>query len=372
VWDLDHIAETNDWIVQVPKDHTLVPGYGDLGKTGTVILWQKLDRVVGDVDDDKVRQHFTRRLDDASRHLELVFHRFLVKEPGKPKLRMTLNNRELQPRDPFHSNHPSTTRGPREEIAIGGSRVVLQPFTLPHHSMVSQDDWQRYAGPEGYIKNQGFYVYRERRLIIYGTWFGLARQTDLTKLARVRIDMPNELDSDWKIDVKKASAQPPRQVRERLRRLIDEMGGTSKRAYTARGKRVAADGCLPVWTRSQERDSIRYRVNLEHPAVTDYMDQLSDGRRNALYRLLELVESGLPLDVLLSDLSGQPKLIQVESISDETLKHALVHVVERLTESRLKDEDIERLLKSTEPFCSNWSRTQELLVELRAGGPHYE
>ena len=46
----------------------------------------------------------------------------------------------------------------------------------------------------------------ERRLIIHGTWFGLARQTELTKLARVKIDMPNGLDSAWKIDVKKASA----------------------------------------------------------------------------------------------------------------------------------------------------------------------
>ena len=82
--------------------------------------------------------------------------------------------------------------------------MTFQVVTLPHHRKVSAAEWEKYAGPEGYLKNQGFYLYRNRRLIIHGTWFGLARQTELTKLCRVRIEMPNGLDAAWKIDVKKA------------------------------------------------------------------------------------------------------------------------------------------------------------------------
>ena len=37
------------------------------------------------------------------------------------------------------------------------------------------------------------------------------------KLARVRIDIPNGVDSDWDIDVRKARAHPPYAIRERLR-----------------------------------------------------------------------------------------------------------------------------------------------------------
>ena len=43
-----------------------------------------------------------------------------------------------------------------------------------------------------------------------GGWLGLTRQTELTKLCRIAVDIPNTMDSEWKIDVKKASAQLPR------------------------------------------------------------------------------------------------------------------------------------------------------------------
>ena len=120
-----------------------------------------------------------------------------------------LNERPLEPLDPFHGGHPATIVGPEERILVDGEAVVVRPFTLPHHSKVGPADWERYARAGGYLKNQGFYVYREKRLIIHGTWFGLVRQTELTKLTRVRIDMPNTLDRAWKIDIKKASAQLP-------------------------------------------------------------------------------------------------------------------------------------------------------------------
>ena len=113
---------------------------------------------------------------------------------------MFLNGRELEPFDPFHSSHPATILGPEEVFRLGDQEIRMQPVTLPHHKKVSTQEWERYAGPEGYVRNQGFYVYRGKRLIIHGTWFKLMRQTELTKLARVRIDMPNSMDSDWKID----------------------------------------------------------------------------------------------------------------------------------------------------------------------------
>jgi hypothetical protein len=133
---------------------------------------------------------------------------------------ISLNNLPLQPFDPFHSDHPATIRGPEERIRLAGQEVVIQTFTLPHHKKLRPDEWERYAGTAGYLRNQGFYVYREKRLIIYGTWFGLARQENLTKLTRVRVDMPTGLDAEWKMDVKKATAQPPSQIRERLRHLL--------------------------------------------------------------------------------------------------------------------------------------------------------
>ena len=107
---------------------------------------------------------------------------------------------------------------------------------------------------------------------------------ELTKLARVRIDIPTGLDSEWKIDIKKASAQLPPQVRDRLRRLIETIGATSKRVYTARGRRLVTDNPLPVWQRLQDKNQIRYSINLEHPVIASYCDRLPEDQRRGFLR----------------------------------------------------------------------------------------
>lgn len=230
-WDLDKVAQTNQWLVELLDEPSSVPWIDELGISGTLVVWEKLDRLV-EGEASEARSAFVSRIDDASEHLELVFHRFLAGERGIKKIALELNGRALEPFDPFHSTHPATQAGPVEKIKSGGQEVEVQAFTLPHHKK-DPEGWERFAGKAGYLKNQGFYVYRGKRLIIHGTWFGLARQKELTKLARVRIDMPNGMDAEWKIDVKKASAQPPYHVRERLRRIIETIGATSRRVYTA-------------------------------------------------------------------------------------------------------------------------------------------
>ncbi len=193
IWDLDHVAAKDDWLVQIPADPSAIPWADQLATTGTLVVWEALDRIVDHQAPDGGAAQFVGRMSEASRHLELVFHRFLTGEPGLKKVAMYLNNRPLEGLDPFHSRHPATVIGPVETIKVGKSTVTVQTYTLPHHRKVTPDEWEHYAGREGYLKNQGFYVYREKRLIIYGTWFGLARQAELTKLARVKVDMPNEL-----------------------------------------------------------------------------------------------------------------------------------------------------------------------------------
>ena len=210
-WNLDHIAESGKWQVQVPDDLTSIPWAEHLGSSGTLVVWEELGLRTDNGDSSRNMADFVRQMDEARSHLELVFHRYLSGEPERRSVSIQMNNRSLEPFDPFHSRHPATIAGPEEQIRVADEDVLVQAFTLPHHGKVTPSEWERYGGPEGYLRNQGFYVYRERRLIIHGTWFGLARQTELTKLARVRIDMPNTLDGAWKIDVKKASAQlPPR------------------------------------------------------------------------------------------------------------------------------------------------------------------
>lgn len=365
-WDLDFVSDHDQWIIQIPNSLDSIPWAERLVGNGTLVLWENLDRVVDNGGSDSGFAHFNRRMDDAREHLELVFHRFLAGEGRTQKVSIYLNNRKLEAFDPFNSNHPATVRDPEEVIKIGDCTVKIQAFTLPHHKKAGTSDWEKYAGREGYLKNQGFYVYRQKRLIIFGTWFGLTKQTELTKLARVRIDMPNDLDAQWKIDVKKASAQPPAQVRERLRHIIERIGATSRRVYTSRGKKLITDNRLPVWNRIIDKDRILYRVNKEHPVVNDFLAGLEEDQAKKFTRILELTETALPLDMVFADIGNSPEAVGPEALSEDALADSLHTLVNQLAESEIPMKTIIEMLKSTEPFKSDWERSEKILESFKS------
>lgn len=361
IWDLDFLAEVDDWLVQVPDDLSEIPWLDQMSGSGTLIIWDKLDRLTSKGEAKSHTSDLVRQVDEASDHLELIYHRFLSGDRRAPRVRILLNERPLEPFDPFHSDHLATIKDPEETIKVGGHEVEIQTYTLPHHRKVSQEEWERYAGREGYVKNQGFYVYRENRLIIHGTWFGLARQQELTKLARVRIDLPNELDSQWKIDVKKASAQPPFQVRDRLRRIIETIGATSRRVYTGRGKRLVSDSRLPVWNRVQDKNEISYRINHEHPVLVDFMSRLPDDLRNDFLRVVEISGATLPVDALFADMGGEPQNMATNATSEDALLYATITTYRQLVDDGMPSAEVLAMMEVADPFRSNWSRTLELL-----------
>lgn len=298
-WDLDTVVENADWTLESLPDPSALPFFDRLESDGTVVVWEKLDRLGGTLTDS---------LDRTASHLELVFHRILSTETtGRRPVRISINGRPLEPFDPFHSSHPATQWHSSESFQLAGHRIRIQPFTLPHHQKVTRTEWKKYEGDGGYLKNQGFYIYRERRLIIHGTWFRLAPQAELTKLARIRIDIPNALDSHWKIDIKKGSAQLPPPVRDRLRKIVDQFCRGSKTTFRSRGPRLTDDAPLPVWTRTQNKNRISYSVNPTHPAITQFEDSLPDEQKRPLRLILALLAHSLPLDALHADLNGSPQ-----------------------------------------------------------------
>jgi hypothetical protein len=363
IWDLDFVAEQNEWLLQLPDPSEAQPWCDQLGSQGTLVIWEALDRLAPKGE----RGDLVRALDLAREHLELVFHRYISGERGLVRVRMRLNNRELSAFDPFDQSNTATIVGPTEEFRSGRHIVTIQSFTLPHHKKLAATDWERNAGRAGYLKNQGFYVYRARRLIIHGTWFGLARQTELTKLARVKIDIPTGLDAEWKIDVKKASAQPPFNVRERLRRIIETIGATSKRIYTARGRRLVSDARLPVWNRHQDKNEISYRLNPEHPLISGFVDILSEEQKAAFDRLTVLIEATIPMESLYADMGSEPENVRNVGIPDDTLRRIVDFTAENLINSGTSAEEVRLMMQVTEPFRSHWAATEDILNE-RFGG----
>ena len=361
-WDLDTVAETDRWLVEIPRNEAEVRWSDRLNGDGTLVLWEKLDRLVG----PSGSRDLVRQLDEAAEHLEFVFHRFLS---GRHRVALSMNCRPLKPFDPFHSNHSATQHHQIEEMSLGGDPITIRPVTLPHHAKVSAADWKRYAGRAGYVSSQGFYLYRNRRLIIHGTWFRLARKHELTKLARVQIDIPNTMDAAWKIDVKKASAQPPPAVRERLARIVETMVSASRRTHQKRGPSRASKNRVPVWVRVQNKNRISYDIARAHPALAQFRQGIPRSHRTGFDRVLRLVSAALPVDSLHHDISARPESVRQKSLSDADLATLVTTIYRALRDRGQSTADVRKWMRTADPFREQWSATEILLTELEDNEP---
>lgn len=362
-WDLDRVAKRNDWSLELIENPELVSGYELLVGTGTVVIWEKLDRLSGGYTHDRSKraEHMNSELTRAEHHLRLVFHRFL--EGVKPRLKLSLNGRSLKPIDPMATAHSATQKDPEEILRLRQGDVHIRCYTLPHHKRMSQEEWEEIGGPEGHLKSQGLYVYREKRLIIAGGWLGLARQTELTKLCRIAVDIPNTMDAEWKIDVKKASAQLPPVVRERLKKVVERFVGTSKRTYRSRGQKMVDETRFPIWNRVQKDGQIIFRPNFEHPVFQTYLEQLPEHLREGFERCLRIVGSGLPIETLHSELVGNAEAVKADETSQNDLEELVYSLAVTLIKNGVSPEALPETLQNNPFLRVRWDAAALILKE---------
>ena len=246
-WDLEHIQETNRWeILPVAKSEG-GPGLHQLlyDKPGTVVLWQRLDRILGYKHPygEMARGRLAQMARDVEHHLAMVLHRFLSGEAPR-KVRVWLNDNEVRPWDPFCRNEPRTIKWDAEYLAVdeegAKGQIKVQPYILPHQiDFTSPGAFKNAAGPNGWNQQQGFYVYRAGRLIQSGGWSRLRAPDEHTKLARVAISFSPSLDDAFKVNVAKMRVQIPGSVRDELAKVVKKLTGDARKVYDRKEKKAA-------------------------------------------------------------------------------------------------------------------------------------
>ena len=134
------------------------------------------------------------------------------------------------------------------------------------------------------------------------------RQGDLSKLARVQVDIPNSLDDLWTLDIKKSTAVPPEEVKQNLAVVIAKISEGSKRTWTYRGKKETADNIVHLWNRMVARDGgIFYEINPQHPMVSSLVEEHPE-LTPQINGLLKQISMSLQLNSLYIDLTNDEKL----------------------------------------------------------------
>ena len=362
-WNLNYIREVNGWslILLNKSDMSSMPGFNRLSlqDSGTLVVWQELDRFA--VGDSAIADVFRRKTDLIREHLSLVFHRYLSGEKGLKKLDIRMNKKSISYTDPFLCGR-STELIAEEAFIVEGSKIRVQPFILPHISRLNAQEIASLGGKEGLRRSQGFYVYRNKRLLVWGTWFRLMRQSDLTKLARVRVDIPNTLDDLWTLDIKKSTATPPEIVRRNLAQIIGRIAEGSKRTWTYRGKKETTGNIVHLWNRITARGGgVYYEINSDHPLVQTLIDSFPESK-SKLDSLLRQISTSLPLNSLYVDLTNDEKLVSENQSDAEDIIDLVKSIVSRLKTIQERHEMIESL-KVAEPFSEHISAIDQALMK---------
>jgi len=366
-WSLDKIDARDDWILSILDDTETsdFPQSRMLSGDGTVIIWAELDRMLEDQMGGRRDEIVNEKLDVLEKHLSLVFHRYLSGEiKGRKKISISINGHAIQPFDPFCRNNAATQILPQEVVYIGEVAVQLQPYILPHHSRLSTREYDFYQNRSDFISNQGAYIYRNGRLMAWGDWFRLIPKGESTKLARVQIDFPNSLDESWTIDIKKSRARPPHPVRERLRQIISQVSTRSTRVHRGRGQKLFEENTAPIWERYADHGYVRYVVNSEHPVLQGLGERLDSDGKQQLRLLMEMVATALPIEMIYSDYSTNPREIRQLLPDDNLFMDRLLALRQVIDGSTAADKRTFReILKSTKLFENNMELAEQFIRE---------
>ncbi len=353
-WDLDIVLE--DWdcleldeleIKELPKIDLL-----DAVEQGTIVVWQEFD-IAYKKSNGHVREILSEEVEETEKHLSLVFHRF-INRPFNP-IKIYINDDRIRGLDPFLEDHPKTDSQKPSPINCEGTEIMVQQFILPHQNDLSNDDIEKLGGID-YLRNgQGFYVYRNDRLIIYGTWFKLASSnfnSELYKYGRIKVDIPNTLDEIWDIDIKKQNASIPRVILNSLKKAVSNVRGRSKEKTAKRVRLTLDKDDSKIWNKSLDRDGKEiYFVNSESNFVKNFIDEFDDRDKSKIIHFLEILSSMVPYDDIYNSMCNKAL---AQKISQDGIDSIVIEGVNQFNYLKkllqLPNEKIFEVLRTYEPF----------------------
>ena len=348
-WDLDNIE---NWQMKVFDTEEILPKVQALKnqKSFTLVIWSKLSRLLEGY--TIVEADFNQIIMDSCTELGLIFHRYLSGDiPDETKkIDIFLNGQTIQPQNPFLTDHPATQKLHQETEHIGGSSIKITPYILPHFSKLRPMDSEKLAGKEGYLRNQGFYVYRRYRLIIKGTWFRIIPHGELTKLARVMVDIPNSLDEEWKITVDKSEAQIPASVRKRLKQLTEKISLSSNKVYTGKGRKLNSSNIVAVWNEMRTKSLTKFVINRNHPIIKSFLDNADVANVKRYQNALSLIEDGLPINDIHRAISDHPEKVHQSYTDIEPILNIARDLIASEKERGTNISDIKLQLARVYPF----------------------
>jgi hypothetical protein len=219
-WDLDYVAYRHEWKLKKPPvdmdELDLLNATAGDG-TGTLVVWEKVDRLLKNYSNKgNAKNALKRKIDDLLFHIAMVYQRFLNENDDRAEnVRISVNGTNIEAWDPFSINEELTEKLAEDEVEVEMPDGSAPSFTMNAYMLPNKESFSTTkAKIDAHISNdmQGFYVYRENRLIHYGDWLGMFTNEPHGSLLRVEFSFDHMLDSAFNVDIKKSRILPAEEI----------------------------------------------------------------------------------------------------------------------------------------------------------------
>lgn len=349
-WDLDFVNTTGNWDLIRQNQPEIHARLDDLA-SGTVVIWENLDRLVRESreDDKEALNKFLETAESVKKHLAMVFHRFM--EQGK--FALFFQQRKVEAWDPYLKGEDGLQSFPEEQLQNG--QVTVKGYVLPHKSKISESRFRYAEGPKGWNEHQGFYIYRNQRLLVAGDWLGMFRKEEHFKLARIQVDLPNTLDAEWQIDIKKSVARLPLHLKSQLKAIASRVRAQAVEVYRHKGKvlqrKFTGFEFQHIWNEKVRHGKRFYEINREHPAIRMFLEAMPGQEKN-LKELLCFIEETVPVPLITIREAEQPEIqcSPFEHVDQDPVRKLMQQMFDKLLATGKTDEQATGIILNIEPF----------------------
>lgn len=129
----------------------------------------------------------------------------------------------------------------------------------------------------------------------------MSYRNELAKYARIKVDIPSALDSIWKIDIKKQTAELPPLIRKQLQKCVESANFSSRRKNEHRLTLKTNDpNCL--WQKNLTRENKAvYKINRDSPFIRSILQSIEPNESYKIGLLLDAIEYSIPYHDMYTD-----------------------------------------------------------------------
>ena len=315
-----------------------------INEHGTIVVCKSLNFS----DNISLNENLFKKIDELEKSIGHIFGKFILDKKVRISLKVKGSNEIIiKGWNPFRVIENKSTKVVfKKDVIYKGENISFKIYILPTFENLSKID-REYMEGNGLINQEGFYIYRNNRLIKEGGWLDLTGiSLDAKSIySRIEVNIPSNLDKEFKINFSKNSLEIPEdliptfiEVAKKAKKESNQNYNYRKHPEIKRGTRKEQDR---VWKSTKSDGALVLSINTEHPLIKELSKKIGV---NELKKLCNLISKSLPISTIQAQTTTSISYTEAE----------LFDLMEEMYNSLLSQGNdintIKSKMASTEPF----------------------